>query len=191
METKKFRGKYRIESVRMKNFNYSSNGAYFITIVTKNRENILGGIVDGAMVLSEIGKIVWDEWFVSEKIRDNIFLDQFIVMPNHIHGIVIIDNDRDVASQRLCGNATPQISSQRHYVGIHEQMSKISPKKSSLSHMIRELKSAITRKSRKILPHFAWQPGFYDRIIRNENELNRIRQYIISNPIMWERDSRK
>jgi len=185
----KFRGKYRIETARLKGYDYSSNGAYFITICTKNRKHFFGEIVDGEMVLNKIGVIVWDEWLISEKIRKNIILDKFVVMPNHIHGIVIINNpdvvvDGDVVDGR-------DVASQRLYGGNHKKMSNISPKKTSLSHMVRELKSAITRKSREINPNFGWQSRFHDHIIRDKKSLNNIQQYIIKNPQMWERDRNK
>ena len=77
----------------MKNYNYSSNGAYFVTIVTKNRDYFFGEIVDNEMILSEIGKIVWYEWCKSEQIRNHIFLDKFVIIPNHIHGIVIMNHN--------------------------------------------------------------------------------------------------
>ncbi len=207
MGKEKFRGKYRIESSRLKNYDYSQNGAYFVTIVTKNRDHFFGEIVGKAMILNEIGKIVWDEWFLSEKIRTNIFMDKFVIMPNHIHGIVIIDNERnamddgtvdtvdgvtvDVADvETLRRNVSTGMATQdnRNFHGKNKFMSKISPQKSSLSHMIREFKSAVTRKSREKTSNFAWQPRFHDRVIRNENELNRIREYIMKNSEMWGRD---
>ncbi len=102
MSNKKFRGKYRIDSVRLKNFDYSSNGAYFITIVTKNRENFFGEIVNEEMNLSGIGEIVWNEWIKTPEIRPdmNLQMVEFVVMPNHVHGIIFIgeneyNNGRD------------------------------------------------------------------------------------------------
>ncbi len=180
--TKKYQNKYRIESARKKGYDYSQNGAYFITIVTKNRECFFGDIVDGKMQLSEIGKIVWDEWFASEKIRNHIFMDEFVIMPNHIHGIVIINNDD-------CRDALQNVSTtDKTDKPKNKFFSKISPSSKSLSMMVRQFKSAVTIKSREINPDFAWQPRFHDRIIRNENELNRIRHYIRENPVKWYRD---
>ena len=171
----------------------------------------MGNIVDGKMILNRIGIIVKNEWLISEKIRKNIFLDEFVIMPNHFHGIVIIDNERDDAvdvdvnvetlrrnvSTKRNVSTTRNVSTdiERNYNGKNKFMSNISPKKSSLSHIIRSFKSVVTKNSReldrttkitKII--FAWQARFHDRIIRNENELNRIRNYIIKNPEMWDRD---
>jgi len=183
MSNKKFQNKYRIESNRLKGYNYSKNGAYFVTINTKNRNHFFGEIVAGKMILNDIGEIVKNEWFLSEKLRGNIFMDEFVIMPNHIHGIVIIDNEPlDTLRRNVSSNV------KRNYTGEYKEMSDISPQKSSLSHMIREFKSAVTKNSRKIDPKFSWQPNYYDHIIRNRPEKNRIGQYIIDNPQMWGRD---
>jgi len=211
--SEKFKNKYRVASARLSGYDYSQNGAYFITIVTQQFEHFFGKIVDGEMVLNEMGEIVWNEWFLSEKIRDHIFLDEFVIMPNHVHGIVIIDHElsreqrcrdnvlsRDVLSRRdvlHCTDVLQNVSTNPSNPPPptnptkkqkSEFFAKISPTSKSLSMMIRQFKSAVTKKSRDIMPYFAWQPRFYDRIIRNENEMNRIRQYIIDNPKMWHRD---
>lgn len=115
--------------------------------MTKNRDHFFGEIVGDKMVLNEIEKILKNEWLISEKIRKNIFLDEFVIMPKHFHGIVIIDNERN-------------------YDGKNKFMSDISPKKSSLSHMIRSFKSVVTKNSQEINFDFALQTRFHDRIIR-------------------------
>lgn len=88
----KFRNKYRIKSARCHNWDYSSNAAYFVTICTQNREHFFGKIVNQKMILSEIGKIADKFWYEIPNHFPYIKLDAFIVMPNHIHGIIIIDN---------------------------------------------------------------------------------------------------
>ena len=88
----KFKGKYRIESNRLKGWDYSSEAMYFITIVTQNRECNLGKIVNGKMILSDFGKIIKTEWLESFDIRHELFLDEYVIMPNHLHAIVIIKN---------------------------------------------------------------------------------------------------
>lgn len=99
----KFQGKYRIESHRLKGWDYSSDGMYFITIITANRRCIFGEINSGKMILNEFGKITKDEWLKSFKIRKELFLDNYEVMPNHLHAIVAIDKNRviDDAVDRL------------------------------------------------------------------------------------------
>jgi len=87
-----YKNKYRIESARLKGWDYSSNGYYFITVCTKNRDCLFGNIVNGEMILSDIGKIVKTEWIKSFEIRAELFCDEYCIIPNHIHGIIIIDH---------------------------------------------------------------------------------------------------
>ena len=187
MATEKYQNKYRIASARLKNYDYASNGAYFITIVTKNREHFFGEIKNGEMILNELGEIVWDEWLKTPKIRPdmNLIMVEFVVMPNHIHGIVYIGknefNNGDAVVRR---DAMHRVSKTVN----NEYKNKFEPQCKNLSSIIRGIKSAVTKKSREILPNFAWQTRFHDRIIRNENEFNRIREYIRKNPEMWQRD---
>ena len=91
--TDKFKNKYRIQSHRMPKWDYSANGSYFITLVTQNRECNLGQINNGEMIFSGFGKIVNDEWLESFLIRDELLLDEYIIMPNHIHAIVVLDKN--------------------------------------------------------------------------------------------------
>ncbi len=93
MSGKLYKNKYRIASNRMPGWDYSRNGYYFITIVTQNRVCNLGKIVDGKMILSDYGKIIENEWYKSFKIRNELFLNEFIIMPNHLHAIVVIYNN--------------------------------------------------------------------------------------------------
>ena len=102
--TRKFKNKYRIDTVRAKWWDYSNNGSYFVTICTKDREHFFGEISDAKMKLNEIGEIVVREWTRIAEIRPHIFLDEFVVMPNHFHGILIVDHGidrRDVLPKRL------------------------------------------------------------------------------------------
>jgi REP element-mobilizing transposase RayT len=93
MSAEKYQNKYRIASARMKNYDYASNGAYFITIVTQNRDHFFGDIVDNKMILNEIGKIAQKYWDEIPQHFPFIRLDEMVVMPNHIHGILWIDDD--------------------------------------------------------------------------------------------------
>ncbi len=200
MSTEKFRGKYRIPSTRLKNHDYGSPGAYFVTIVTKNRENFFGEIRNGKMILSEIGKIARDEWFKTPEIRPDmhIILDAFIVMPNHIHGIIFIGQNKfnTLNFNDLNNNITPtdavetphMASLRRRQNSSKPYRNQFGPQRNNLSSVIRGYKSAVTKKSRRILPDFGWQSRFYDHIIRNEKSLNKIRRYIQINPRIWLRD---
>jgi len=201
----KYKNKYRIESARLKNWNYANNGYYFITICTLDRERLFGEVVNGKMVLNEFGRLVRRFWREIPKHFPGVDLDQYIVMPNHLHGIIVIDREtsgiptnvrgRDVAMQRLyVGNETHMknrtTNDGKRYAGKFPKMSKISPKSGSLSVIIRSYKSIVSDTIAKQYSDniFAWQTRFYDHIIRNEKSLNRIRQYIIDNPIKWELD---
>ncbi|MCB1159724.1 MAG: hypothetical protein KDK45_19650, partial [Leptospiraceae bacterium] len=86
-----YKNKYRIESARKKNWDYTSPAYYFITICTRDRKHYFGEIKNGIMELNPVGKIIHDEWYKTQSMRPNIYLDEFIIMPNHIHGIIQID----------------------------------------------------------------------------------------------------
>ena len=94
MSSEKFRGKYRVPSSRLRNYDYGRNGAYFVTIVTKNRQNFFGEFQNGKMVLSEMGKMAKKYWYEIPRHFPFVRLDAFVVMPNHIHGILWIVRDK-------------------------------------------------------------------------------------------------
>ncbi len=184
--TKKYQNKYRIESARKKGYDYSQNGAYFITIVTKNRECFFGDIVNTpnlgvsttTMELSETGKIAQKYWDEIPRHFPFIRLDEMVVMPNHIHGILWIDRDAVSVETPNLGVSTTKRNPNHHPEW----------KPGTIGVILNQFKRICTIKSREINPDFAWQPRFHDRIIRNENELNRIRHYIRENPAKWYRD---
>ncbi len=176
--SEKFKNKYRIDSSRLRGYDYSQSGTYFVTICTKEREEFFGKIEKGEMVLSEMGEIANKFWQEIPKHFPFVNLDIYQIMPNHIHGLIEISNVcRDEALPRL-------------YVGNNSKMSEISPKSGSLSAIIGSYKSIVSKMVRKQFNPitFAWQSRFYDHIIRNEISLNKIREYIRINPEMWERD---
>ncbi|PIU01711.1 transposase [bacterium (Candidatus Torokbacteria) CG09_land_8_20_14_0_10_42_11] len=187
--SEKFQNKYCVKSARLKKWNYSSEGAYFITICLKNCEYFFGEIVNGKMQLSRIGIVVDKYWREIPKHFPSVILDEYIIMPNHVHGIIMINHNnnshRDVAVRR-------DVAVQRLYRERPKnyKMSMISPKSQSLSAIIRSYKSICTKTINKMQNQifFAWQSRFYDRIIRDDNELNRIREYIFINPSNWMKD---
>lgn len=186
METILFKNKYRIKSTRLKFWDYSTNGFYYITICTKNRECVFGNIVNGKIELSKIGEIVSNEWIKTGQIRKHVQLDEFVVMPNHIHGIVIIENNIVSNTVETCRG----MSLQRQNITQYNKFTK--PISKSLSMIINHFKSAVKRWANKHnFENFQWQPRFYEHIIRNEDELNRIREYIRNNPLQWELDREK
>jgi REP element-mobilizing transposase RayT len=223
--SEKFKNKYTTKSTRLENYDYSQNGLYFVTICTKDREELFGEIVNEKMILNDVGRIANQFW---QKIPIHfpfVNLDEFIVMPNHVHGILEINNDIEkineiVETQHCCvletnnvsenvNNKTQQgrtqlIGVKMHPINTKTQQCCVSTvgddekksntfyklKPGSLSVIIRSYKSIVSKTVRTQLNPitFAWQPKFYDHIIRNDESLNKIREYIITNPERWERD---
>ncbi len=182
MSSRKFQGKYRIASARLKNYDYSSNGVYFITICSAKREHFFGEIGNASNVcvsLSPIGEIVQKYWNEIPQHFPFVKLDEMVIMPNHVHGIIWIDKKDDVVGVEMPKLDVSTIRNKNH---------KIEWKPGTIGVIINQFKRICTINSRKINPNFGWQSRFYDHIIRNEKSLHNIRNYIIRNPEMWERD---
>jgi REP element-mobilizing transposase RayT len=194
----KFKNKYRIETTRLRYWNYGNNGYYFITICTKDRIPYFGSVINGKVELSEIGKIALDELQKTPEIRKdmNVTLGEFVIMPNHIHCIIIIGENeynkhyRDAThGDNICGNATQNNRRDAtHGVSTINTTNKFGPQSKNLASIIRGFKSAVTKRAKIINPDFSWQPNYYERIIRDEKSFNTISQYIIDNPLKWEMD---
>ena len=191
--SEKFRNKYKIKSARLTGYDYSQNGMYFVTICTKDREEFFGEIKNNSVVLNNIGKIVQEELLNTPIIRSNVILDDWVIMPNHLHFIIEI---RNVETPRQ-GVETPRqgVETPRRGVStIRDDKNKnggYNPewKPNSLGSTINQFKSVCTKRIRKSCSHmFFWQSRFYDHIIRNEKSLNKIKEYIENNPKMWEHD---
>ena len=185
----KFQDKYRIQSARLQNHNYSSAGIYFVTICTVNREHFFGKIIDSEMRLSKIGRVAKTEWFKTLKIRPdmNLQMDTFVVMPNHIHGIIIIGSNKyndDIDSR----DAMHRVSTTLPSKNLNHYKNSFAPQSKNLSSIIRGYKSSVTKQAHKINIDFNWQPRFYDHIIRNNKSLEQIQNYIINNPQDWKND---
>jgi REP element-mobilizing transposase RayT len=150
----KYKGIYRSDSFRLNNWEYRSSAAYFITICTRDREHFFGHIRDGKMHLSQQGVIADLIWHEIKNHTTNTDLGEFVVMPDHIHGILIL-NENGVVTK-------------------NQKMSAISPKPGSVSTIIRSYKSAVTKHCNRLGFPFAWQPLFYDHIIRDDESYQRI-----------------
>ncbi len=172
--TEKYKDKYRVESTRLRHWDYSV-GSYFVTICTRDKEHYFGNIIDGIMQLSIIGEIAKQELLKTEKMRDNVKLDEWVIMPNHIHVIIVIDN---VETQRI---ASLRNNKQQY-------QNKFGPQSNNLASIIRGYKIGVKKWATINNVGFQWQTRFYDHIIRDENSLNNIREYIINNPLKWELD---
>lgn len=188
----KFKNKYRISSTRLQSWDYSSEGAYFITICTKNREHYFGKIVNNDMQLNDIGDLAEKYWKEIPTHFPIIELGNFVVMPNHIHGILIIDKSTDPNVETLqCNVSTGQCNVAKNTLitaGKNEQMSKISPKPGSISTIVRSYKSVVSKNAHLTQPDFEWQSRFHDHIIRNKESFERIQIYISTNPKNWKDD---
>jgi len=176
-------GKLNRRSVRLPGYDYSQPGAYFVTICTQNRACLYGDIIDGKMMLNANGLIVHEEWQKTAEMRLNVVLDTFVIMPNHIHGILVIKDDIDYGKAKCRGTMhrapTPMI----------ERYGK--PVSNSIPTIIRGFKSAVTHRINEIRATPGapiWQRNFYEHVIRNEDNLNEIRQYIENNPTKWLED---
>lgn len=143
-------------SIRLIGYDYSRSGAYFITICTHNRECIFGEIVDRAMNYNELGNIALLHWHNLATHHPNIEIDESIVMPNHLHGIIIVQESSKPISEIIRGFKT---------------------------FSARQINKLLDRKGCPL-----WQRNYYEHIIRNEDELNNVRQYILNNPTNWQKD---
>jgi putative transposase len=167
----KFQNKYRIPSARWAAWDYGQQAAYFVTICTAHRQHHFGEIVDNQMILSEIGQIAQEEWFKTPIIRPdmNLSLEEFVVMPNHIHGILTIGENEF--------NESPFLKT-----------ATFGPQSKNLASILRGYKSAVTTQARKQQIAFDWQARYHDHVIRNHKEFQHIAAYIIQNPSNWEKD---
>ena len=170
--------KHYRRSIRLHNYDYSA-GTYFVTICSKDRECLLGDIIDHKMELNEYGRIVERYWINITNHYPYVYLDEYIIMPNHLHGILIIKNDLDnrVGVQNFEPLQRIKNNKFQHII----------PK--SLGSIIRGFKIGVTKWFRKNTEiYIFWQRNYYEHIVYNEEELGRIRRYISNNPYKWTED---
>ena len=192
----KFQNKYRIKSIRLKNWDYRNNGAYFITICTQNRKHFFGEIIDKKMKLNEIGLLANNFWAEIPNHFPFVELGNFQIMPNHMHGILIVNalqcnasNNDHFDLNHFDSNQSDTLQCNVSTENKNEFLSKISPKPGSISTIIRSYKSVVSKNSRLINPEFQWQSLFHDHIIRNSESFEKIQNYIENNPINWKEDT--
>jgi REP element-mobilizing transposase RayT len=207
--------KHHRRSVRLKGYDYTQAGAYFITICTQGRECLFGEVADDEMHLNEYGRIVRDVWFDLPNHVSNVVLDAFVVMPNHVHGIVVIVNG-DVVGVGVDGadsvgagsvgagsepaptvtttttaEPAPTATTTTPAPTTTAEPTPTPTKRHGLPEIVRQFK---TFSARRINEHRGttgtpvWQRNYYEHIIRDDASLNRIRQYILNNPIKWALD---
>ncbi|MBI3247833.1 MAG: hypothetical protein HYZ50_15120 [Deltaproteobacteria bacterium] len=168
---------YHRRSIRLPGYDYRQSGMYFVTIGTWERQSLFGAVVGGEMRLSEYGQIVKEEWLRTLLLRPGVDLDEFVVMPNHLHGILVLpaENVRSVGA-----HSCAPLPQQRLY-----------RQPRSLGSLLAGFKSAATKRIndlRHMLGMPLWQRNYYEHIIRNEDELHHVREYIQTNPLRWELD---
>ena len=171
------RAKHHRRSIRLRGYDYTRPGAYFVTIVTQNRACLFGEVVDGEMRLNEYGKVVYECWTGIPAHSPNATVDEFIVMPNHVHGIIVLTA---IAATHAMVGATHASPLRAH-----------GPKQQSVASIVGAFKSATAKRINALrgTPGSpVWQRNYYEHIIRDETSLNRICQYILDNPAHWATD---
>lgn len=184
----KFQNKYRIPSARAPWHNYNG-GWYFITVCTKDMVCYFGNVVDSKMQLNELGQAIADNLRDASNHYSYCEIPMYVVMPNHIHAVVIIDGEKTPYNR--CDNYSRDAA--RHVstptpTTTTTPMIEIANYQGWLSVVIGGIKSAVTKFANQNKMSFVWQSRFHDHIIRNQDECNRITQYIENNPIKWELD---
>ena len=199
----KFKNKYRIASHRKPGWDYSSNGMYFITLVTQHRVCNLGEIIVANIPfvqLSDFGKIVDAQWHNSFDIRNELFLDQYIIMPNHLHAIVVINNNESTTVDENDMDDVLHDAETHGRASLPSQTRTFHRSPKSISSFLAGFKSAVNSKIDDYIDeydlnipkynrnnHF-FQPNYHDHIIRKEKSYQNISAYIINNPAKWKGD---
>jgi REP element-mobilizing transposase RayT len=199
------------KSIRLKGYDYSQAGLYFITICCEDRVCHFGHIDNGQMILNEFGQIAYNEWLNTLSIRKNLELYEFIIMPNHMHGIIVLNGmgelhspenndynimdecdspERDVMDgNKTCECKTGECKTGECKTGEFKTGECNSPLRSSVGAIVRGFKSSVTKQIRLIgFDKKLWQRNYHDHIIRNEQSYLNIANYIINNPAKWEED---
>jgi REP element-mobilizing transposase RayT len=163
--------KHHRRSIRLPGYDYAAAGAYFVTVCTQNRQPLFGEVQNGEMCLSEAGHIVWRCWNDLPNHYAHVKLDAFITMPDHVHAIIVLDDS-------IAGEP------ENHHL----------PPRHGLAEIVRAFKSFSARRInelRRTAGIGVWQRNYYERIVRDEQELHQIRAYIIDNPVRWHADDER
>lgn len=202
-DNKKYKGLYRSGSLRLQTWDYSNDGAYFITICTKSREHFFGKIVHGQLQLNPQSDICFQIWKDLSNHYTQCIFDEFIIMPDHVHAIIIIRNHKSfdqrekdevsgvktIHESSLQKTSEKERSSQDVYPALTDTHTyRHQRRKMLLFKIIGRFKmqtSKLINEYDKMPGRHFWQPGYYEHIIRNENALYQIRKYIRNNPLKW------
>jgi len=192
MKNELFRNKYRVASTRAQWWDYRNSAPYFVTGCTSHRKHFFGFIENGEMHLNELGKYAWECWYEIPDHFPFVELMNFVVMPNHIHGLLYLHNKLSaphIIVETLHATSLPPQPPQPPPKQKNEQMAIISPKQGSLSTVIRSYKSAVTKYANYNNLPAGWQSRFHDHIVRNAEDFQRIFDYITNNPKNWKSDN--
>jgi REP element-mobilizing transposase RayT len=159
-------GNHHRRSIRLRSYDYSLNGAYFITICIHHHECVLGEISQNQMAVNAAGEMVAQQWEALTQRFSSLQLDEFIVMPNHIHGILVFDNEAENSSKSTLGDIVGAFKS----ITTHEYI------------------NGVKQHNWQAFDKKFWQRNYYEHIIRSEESLNQVREYIIHNPANWPQD---
>jgi putative transposase len=179
----RFQGKYRIPSARWAAWDYGCNAAYFVTICTAQGACDFGQVFDGMVCLTPLGQAAVDCWAEIPAHFPFVIADEFVVMPNHVHGIIVINNP-DIAE-------TQNVETQ-NFASLHAQPqpgNQFGPQSRNLASIVRGYKVGVTKYARLHSISFAWQARYHDHVIRNATEYKRIHAYILENPQTWAEDT--
>jgi putative transposase len=177
-------------SLCFKGYDYSQPGAYFVTICTENRICYLGNIVDGITISLPISDVVREIWLEIPEKFHFVDLDAFIIMPNHFHGIVIINKEcRDLIHQTRRNNSENICGGLIHQIHIKDYIEDSEMNFIKVGKIIRYFKARTAKIIHdKFFASFQWQRNYYEHVVRSPRELNSIREYIINNPLKWALD---
>lgn len=195
--------KHHRQSIRLKGYDYTEAGAYFVTICTQDREGLFGDVVDWEMRLNDEGTMVRDVWYKIPEHFPHADIDEFVVMPNHVHGIIMLSGRGDPCDRPVLCVDNDHLSDE-HIQGDHKDrpynMRNIGRPRGTLpgsvGRIVQAFKSLTTHEYIRGIRGNGWhsfngklwQRNYYEHIIRSEEEMNRIREYIIANPAQWAED---
>ncbi len=177
----RFKNKYRISSARLQNWDYGSNGLYFITICTSKKEHFFGEIENEEMRLNALGLLAEKYWTEIPTQFPFVELGSFVIMPNHTHGILIIDKNANISASFQHQKSEKEING--GFAGDKNPMFH-----DNISRIIRWYKGRCSFEIHKIQEGFAWQSRFHEHIIRNQKSFETIQSYIVNNPAKWAED---
>ena len=184
----KFKNKYRIASTRATFWDYGWNAAYFITIITQNWSCWFGKVKNKKMELSDLGACANSCWLEIPNHFPFVELGAHVIMPNHVHGILIINKPVETqyfASPDGKSNRGDNVVETQNIATLQTPQNKLGPQSQNLAAIVRGFKIGVTKNARLIHPKFKWQPRFHDHIIRDERAFNAISNYILKNPAKW------